>query len=194
MLVVSRSYSFLSVLFSNMRALEFIALMSFTLSLVAVSIDAVLPAPPDIAQALGFVTLQHSQLMVSLFGLEMVFGELLFGPLCHAYGRRPALVLGLGLFCLGSVGALCADSIEHMGLARVLQGLGAAGPKIVCHTVVRDRFEGATMARVMSLIYTVFILVPMIAPAMGRAWSSWWTGVGFLVSICCGRLLPVFGS
>ena len=85
--------------FKNSRAYEFIALMSFTMSLVAVSIDGVLPALPVIALELGFITLQHSQMVVSLFVLGMVFGELLFGPLCDANGRRPALVLGGELVC-----------------------------------------------------------------------------------------------
>ena len=142
--------------------------MSFTMSLVAVSIDAVLPALPAIAAELGFITLQHSQMVVWLFVLGMVFGELLFGPLCDANRRRPALVLEVGVFCLGTVIAMSADNFEQMGLARVLQGLGAAGPKIVCRAVIRDRFEGAAMARMMSLIFTVFILVPMIAPMIGQ--------------------------
>ena len=83
--------------FKNSRAYEFIALMSFNMSLVAVSIDGVLPALPVIALELRFITLQHSQMVVSLFVLGMVFGELLFGPFCDAFGRRPALALGVGL-------------------------------------------------------------------------------------------------
>ena len=85
--------------FKNISAYEFIALMSFTMSLVAVSIDAVLPALPAIALELEFVTLQHSQMVVSLFVFGMMFGESLFGPLCDAYGRRPALILGVGVLC-----------------------------------------------------------------------------------------------
>ena len=98
--------------FKNIRANEFIALMSFTMSLVAVSIDAVLPALAAIAAELGFVTLQHSQMVVWLFVLGMVFGELLFGPLCDANRRRPALVLEVGVFCLGTVIAMSADNFE----------------------------------------------------------------------------------
>ena len=85
--------------FKNISAYEFIALMSFTMSLVAVSIDSVLPALPAIALELEFVTLQYSQMVASLFVFGMLFGELLFGQLCDAYGRRPALVLGVGVFC-----------------------------------------------------------------------------------------------
>ena len=106
--------------FKNSRAYEFIALMSFTMSLAAVSIDGVLPALPVIALELGFITLQHSQMVVSLFVLGMVFGELLFGPFCDAFGRRPALALGVGVFCLGAVIALGVDYFAQMGLARVL--------------------------------------------------------------------------
>ena len=94
--------------FKNSRAYEFIALMPFTMSLVAVSIDCVLPALPVTALELGFITLQHSQMVVSLFVLGMVFGELLFGPFCDAFGRRLALALGVGVFCLGAVIAMGA--------------------------------------------------------------------------------------
>ena len=89
--------------FINICAFEFIALMSFTMSLVAVSINDVLFALPTVALKLGFVMLQHNQMVVSLFILGLVLGELLFGPLCDAYGCRQALVVGVGLFYLGSV-------------------------------------------------------------------------------------------
>ena len=179
--------------FKNIRANEFIALMSFTMSLVAVSIDAVLPALPAIAAELGFITLQHSQMVVWLFVLGMVFGELLFGPLCDANRRRPALVLEVGVFCFGTVIAMSADNFEQMGLARVLQGLGAAGPKIVCRAVIRDRFEAAAMARVMSLIFTVFILVPMIAARIGQGLllAAGWRKIFGLYLFWAG--LPGFG-
>jgi DHA1 family bicyclomycin/chloramphenicol resistance-like MFS transporter len=152
---------------TKMREIEFIALISFISAIAALSIDSVLPALPHIADDLGFTSLQQSQFLVSLFVFGMGFGEMVFGPLSDAYGRRPALLLGLAIYCVGTVIALSAKSFEQIVLGRVIHGFGVSGPKIIGRAVVRDRFEGMAMARVMSLVFSVFILVPMLAPALG---------------------------
>ena len=87
--------------------------------------------------------------------------------------------------------AIDADNFEQMGQA---QGLGAAGPKIVCRAVIRDRCEGVAVARVLSLVFTVFILVPMIAPMIGQglllvAGCSW---IFCLSVFILGRECPSF--
>ena len=94
----------------------------------------------------------------------MVFGQMVFGPLSDAYGRRPALLLGLAIYCAGTIIALLAKSYDQIVLGRVIKGFGVSGPKIICREVLRDRFEGA----VMSLVFSVFTLVPMLTPAIGK--------------------------
>ncbi|WP_193369089.1 multidrug effflux MFS transporter [Pelagibius marinus] len=152
-----------------LRLPEFVALFSLTTSLIALSIDAILPALGDMGQALAVGTPNDTQLIVTLFIFGMVFGELFFGPLSDAIGRKKAILLGLAIYGAGTVIAMTAGSLEQMLLGRIVQGIGVSGPKIASRALIRDQFEGAAMARILSFIMMVFILVPMLAPALGQA-------------------------
>ncbi|MEO3430406.1 multidrug effflux MFS transporter [Pelagibius sp. CAU 1746] len=152
-----------------LRLPEFVALFSLTTSLIAFSIDAILPALSDMGTALAVGDPNDTQLIVTLFIFGMVFGELFFGPLSDAIGRKKAILLGLAIYGAGTVIAMTAGSLEQMLLGRIVQGVGVSGPKIASRALIRDQFEGAAMARIMSFIMMVFILVPMLAPALGQA-------------------------
>ena len=149
-------------------ALEFVVLVALMTSMVALSIDAMLPALPMIAGDLGVSRSNDSQYVITLFFAGMAGGQIVFGPLSDCIGRRPAIVAGLLLFAVGCLLSMFAASFAQMLLGRFLQGLGAAGPRIVSIALVRDRYQGRGMARVMSLVMTVFILVPVFAPAVGQ--------------------------
>ncbi len=152
-----------------LRLPEFVALFSLTTSLIALSIDAILPALGDMGRTLAVGDPNDTQLIVTLFIFGMVFGELFFGPLSDAIGRKKAILLGLAIYGAGTVIAMTAGSLEQMLLGRIIQGIGVSGPKIASRALIRDQFEGAAMARIMSFIMMVFILVPMLAPALGQA-------------------------
>lgn len=147
---------------------EFVALFSFITSLTAAAIDGMLPALGHIAADLQVSDPRNMQLVITLFVFGMVFGEFLFGPLSDAIGRRKAILSGLAIFCAGSVLAMTAQSIEMMLLGRIVQGIGVSGPKIGARALIRDKFSGDEMARMISYIYMAFILVPMLAPAAGQ--------------------------
>jgi MFS transporter, DHA1 family, multidrug resistance protein len=148
---------------------EFVALMATLTALAALSIDMVLPALPAIGSSLGVARSNDNQLIVSLFFLGFGVGQLFYGPLSDAAGRKPAAFAGLALFSVGCVMALMSRSFPLMLAGRFLQGIGVAGPRTITLALVRDRFEGREMARVMSLITMVFILCPIVAPAIGQA-------------------------
>lgn len=151
-------------------------LVALMTSMVALSIDAMLPALPVIAGDLDVSRLNDSQYVITLFFAGMAGGQIFFGPLSDSIGRRPAIVAGLLLFAAGCLLSMFAASFAQMLLGRFLQGLGAAGPRIVSIALVRDRYQGRGMARVMSLVMTVFILVPVFAPAVGQGilvWADW---------------------
>jgi DHA1 family bicyclomycin/chloramphenicol resistance-like MFS transporter len=155
---------------------EFVALMATLTALAALTIDMVLPALPAIGASLGVERPNDNQLVVSLLFLGFGVGQLFYGPLSDAVGRKPAAFAGLTLFSVGCVLALTSRSFPMMLAGRFLQGIGVAGPRTITLALVRDRFEGREMARVMSLITVVFILVPVVAPAMGQmvlAVSGW---------------------
>jgi len=147
---------------------EFVILIALIISLVALSIDAMLPALPHIAADLGVIRINDSQYVITVFFAGMGIGQIFFGPLSDSIGRRPAILSGLLLFAAGCLLSILALDFTQMLLGRFLQGLGASGPRIVSIALVRDCFKGREMARVMSFVMTVFILVPVFAPAVGQ--------------------------
>lgn len=148
---------------------EFVTLMALMIALVALAIDAMLPALPIIGEELGATHENDSQLIVSLLFLGMALGQLFFGPLSDSIGRKSALSAGLGLFVVGSMISLFAETFTLVLVGRFVQGLGVAGPRSVSLALIRDQYEGRAMARVMSFVMTIFILVPVIAPTLGQA-------------------------
>lgn len=147
---------------------EFVALTALLMSLVALSIDAMLPALGDMGRDLGARHPNSVQLVVSSMFLGMAAGQLFYGPLSDSVGRKPALLAGLALYAAGCLVSLFSRSFPVMLAGRLVQGLGAAGPRIVSIALIRDRYEGRPMARVMSFVLTIFIAVPVVAPTLGQ--------------------------
>lgn len=147
---------------------EFVALMALMVAQLALSVDAMLPALPDIANDLGVTDLAQTQMIISFLILGMAFGQLFYGPLSDAIGRKPAILSGLACFIVGAVISMQAQSLPIMLLGRLIQGFGVSAPRIVSVALIRDQYIGRAMAQVMSFIMMVFILVPMLAPAVGQ--------------------------
>jgi DHA1 family bicyclomycin/chloramphenicol resistance-like MFS transporter len=179
-----------------MREREFAVLMASMTSLIALSIDVMLPALPVMGESLGVLNSNHTQLILSFLFFGMAVGLLFFGPLSDSMGRKPPVYIGLSLFMLGCGLALWASDLTEMLVGRFLQGFGLGAPRIVSIALVRDQYQGKHMARIMSFIMAVFILVPTIAPALGQgilAFFEWpvifWflLGVSFLLWIWFGK-------
>ncbi|KIC48719.1 multidrug effflux MFS transporter [Tateyamaria sp. ANG-S1] len=148
---------------------EFIALMAMMFATIAFSIDAMLPALPAIANDIapeGGVA--QAALVMTFFVIGMGAGTFFTGPLSDAIGRKPVVYLGLAIYALGAVLSWVAPTLELMLAARVLQGLGAAGPRVVSAAIIRDLYAGRAMASILSLTMMVFLLVPAIAPLLGK--------------------------
>lgn len=146
---------------------EFVAVIAMSFATIAFSIDAMLPAMPQIGEALTPDNLNRAQLIVTSFLLGLGLGTFFTGPLSDAFGRRRVLLGGYGIYIIGSLLAIVAGSLELMLAARFVQGLGAAGPRVVAVAIVRDNYAGRQMAQMMSFVMTVFMLVPVIAPSIG---------------------------
>ena len=171
---------------------EFVALVALTTSLVAMSIDTMLPALGTIATELGAAHENDRQLILSVFFGGMSLGQMVYGPISDSTGRKPALYLGIGIFIVGGVICATTHSFGWLLLGRALSGFGAAGPRIVSVALVRDAHSGAAMARVMSFVQTVFILVPVLAPSIGQAVlavTTWRAIFGGLVIIAAVNAL-----
>lgn len=146
---------------------EFIALIAMNFALVAFSIDSMLPALPEIAQALTPDAPNRAQLVLTSFVLGMGLGTLVTGPLSDSFGRKPIILVGVALYMVGATLAAQAQTLESMLAARIIQGLGVAGPRIVALAIVRDLYEGRPMAAIMSYAMMIFTLVPAVAPLLG---------------------------
>ncbi len=148
--------------------LEFIIIMASLMSLVALSIDALLPAISDISKSIHIVDLKNNQLFITMIFLGLGFGQLISGPLSDSFGRKPVIYVGFIVFAFASIICVSASSLEMMIVGRLLQGIGLSAPRTISIAMVRDRFSGNYMAKVMSFIVVIFILVPVIAPALGK--------------------------
>lgn len=153
---------------SSMSAKEFTALTATLMSIVAISIDALLPALGIITQDFQIQNPNQTQLLIGALFLGMASGQIIAGPLSDALGRKPVLYAGLAVYFIGTLVCFFAPSFEVLLAGRIIQGLGAAGPYISAVSLVRDQYKGREMAKVMSLVMMIFILVPALAPTLGE--------------------------
>ena len=174
------------------RPVEFIALIAFLTALMAMSIDTMLPAVGQIASQLGAANPNDRQFIVLGFFVGLTFGQLIFGPLSDSFGRKPIIYIGLVLYALGALICMASTNYTMMILGRILQGFGGASPRVVSTAMVRDGAKGADMARIMSFVMSVFMLVPILAPSVGQLVlyvASWrYIFTGFVVASIIGGL------
>lgn len=147
---------------------EFVALIAMLFATIAISIDAMLPALPEIAATLSPEAPNAAQLVVTSFVLGMGIGTLFTGPLSDTFGRKRVILVGSGLYALAALACYFAPSLEVLLAARLLQGLAAAAPRTVAIAMVRDLFSGREMAKIMSFVMMIFTIVPALAPLMGQ--------------------------
>jgi DHA1 family bicyclomycin/chloramphenicol resistance-like MFS transporter len=161
-------------------------------SLVALSIDAMLPALADIGRDLGTANPNDPQLVVAMLFFGLTIGQVVYGPLSDSVGRKTPIYAGLAIYLAGSLLCVFAESFPAMLAGRFLQGLGVAGPRIVTVAMVRDQYEGRAMARVMSLIMAVFVVVPAFAPALGQGilyFAHWRAIFGLLLTLAAAAVV-----
>lgn len=165
---------------------EFVTMLALMVSLLAMSIDAMLPALGEIGDDLRPGNPNDVQYVVTMMLLGFGAGQIIAGPLSDSYGRKPVIYGGYVLFIIGCILSIVAQEFGTMLVGRFLQGLGAAAPRIVSVALVRDGYQGRAMARIMSIIMAIFILVPSIAPAIGQGvmlFADWRAIFGLLLAI-----------
>ena len=178
---------------NNKFQLEFVALMASLMSIVALSIDALLPALPEIGSSLGITNVNDNQLLITMIFLGLGFGQLIFGPLSDSFGRKPIVYIGFVVFIIASIICVTTKSFEMMIIGRILQGVGLSSPRTLSIAIVRDSYSGNYMAKILSIVVMVFILVPVIAPTLGQFLLNFynWESI-FYVNLIYGLLVMLW--
>ncbi|WP_452224773.1 multidrug effflux MFS transporter [Lacinutrix chionoecetis] len=173
--------------------IEFVALMASLMAIVALAIDALLPAISTIAADLNSVDVNDNKLLITMIFLGLGLGQLVFGPLSDSFGRKPIVYIGFLIFVIASIVCVVSPSMELMIFGRILQGIGLAAPRTIAITIVRDTYKGDFMAKIMSFVTTIFILVPVVAPVMGKFVLNHynWTGI-FYVQLIIAILVGIW--
>ena len=157
---------------------EFIAFAALLTSAIALSIDMLLPAFAELRSTFGMEpTSNLPGLTITCIFVGMAIGMPIYGPLADTFGRLPILRIGIALFALGALGSTLAPNLGFLLASRVLWGIGCAAPRTISQAMIRDKFEGDDMARVMAIVQTVFFAGPVLAPVIGdlllRSGGTW---------------------
>jgi len=143
---------------------EFVALMASLMSVVSLSIDALLPALPDIEKSLSITNGSETRLLVTMIFLGLGFGQLIFGSLSDSYGRKIMVCIGFVVFIIASIICVTTKHFEVMIVGRILQGIGLSSPRSLSLSMIRDSYSGNYMAKIISIVVMFFILIPVVAP------------------------------
>jgi len=144
-----------------------VVMVAMVMALNALAIDAMLPALPAIGKGLGVLVANDRQYVISLYLLGIGFGSLIYGPLADRFGRKGVLVPALFAYVAFSIGCGLATSFPILLALRFGHGLVSAALGVIVVAVIRDLFAGDAMAKRLSLIFLVFMIVPIIAPTIG---------------------------
>jgi MFS transporter, DHA1 family, multidrug resistance protein len=157
---------------------EFVALAAALMATQAIAVDTMLPALPTIGAALHLLNENRSQWIVTAYLVGVGCGQLFWGQLSDRYGRRPVLLVGLAVYVVAAVLTGLSTSFTTLLAWRCAHGLAAAS-MVVSRSVIRDLYSGRHMARVMSLTFIVFLMVPVLAPSLGQVilWLAPWRSI-----------------
>jgi MFS transporter, DHA1 family, multidrug resistance protein len=173
----------------GLSRIEFIALVAALMSLNALAIDIMLPALPDIGEAVGVSAENDRQFVLSVYTLGFGISQLFYGPIADRFGRRAPLMVGMSIYFVAALVIPLAQDYPMLLTLRFIQGIGAASTRVIAQSVVRDTYKGRAMAEIMSLVFMVFMVLPIIAPSVGQLillagyWGYIFTFMAFLAGI-----------
>jgi DHA1 family bicyclomycin/chloramphenicol resistance-like MFS transporter len=168
---------------------EFIALAAALMALNALAIDIMLPGLQEIGASLGVADENARQYVISAYFGGLAFALLAYGPASDRFGRRGPLLFGLSIYVIAAFAAAFAPNFETLLALRFIQGVGAASTRVIAVSMVRDRFGGRAMAEIMSLIFMVFMIIPVVAPSIGQLvmlFAEW-----HMIFVCMGAIALV---
>jgi DHA1 family bicyclomycin/chloramphenicol resistance-like MFS transporter len=178
---------------------EFVALIASLMALGALGIDSMLPALPVIGVDLHVKVENHLQWIVSIYFLGMGIGQLIFGILSDWLGRKRVLIGGVIIYVIFGLIAAASQNFAVLLILRLFQGMAVATTGVVTRSIIRDLYSGSKMAKVLSISYVVFLMVPILAPSLGQLVLLVWpwraiflimAGLGVLTAVWAWVRLP----
>ncbi|SHN04059.1 multidrug effflux MFS transporter [Roseibium suaedae] len=153
---------------------EFIGIVAALMALNSLAIDIMLPALPFMGDALGVSTENERQFIISAYMMGYGVGEIFFGPVSDRFGRRGPLLAGIAIYIFAAIAVIFSPSFFMVLALRFVQGLGAASTRVIATSIVRDRYVGRAMAEVMSMVFMLFMAIPILAPGLGQMMLAFW--------------------
>ena len=150
-----------------MSKISIIILSASLMALGAFSIDTILPSISYLKKDFDFLPENSHWIITSVF-IGIAIGQLVFGPVSDSIGRKKTAIIGLIIFSIGCLLSIISKDYFLFLITRFLQGLGSGAAVVVSRAMARDFFEGRKLAQIMSLVTTIFILVPVFAPSIGQ--------------------------
>ncbi len=157
-----------SSLLEGIGRVEFIAIVALLMALNALAMDILIPAFPDIAETYELAYVTDSQFTILAYLIGFGSSQLIFGPLADRFGRKPPLVIGIGIYVICAGLGVFAPTYPLLLASRVVQGIGAAATRVIAISVVRDTHQGRAMASTMSFVMMVFMIMPIASPVFGQ--------------------------
>lgn len=178
---------------ANLGMTEFVAMCASLAAVAAMSIDIVLPALPAIGRAFGVADENSRQLVILIFAVTFALSQAVYGPLSDRFGRKPLIAVGLLLYLAGSVSAIFVTDFAWLLGMRMVQGIGAAALQVVTLAIIRDCFAGPAMGRVLTFVFTTFMIIPIIAPTIGQQieFLATWKGI-FAFNAIAGVMILIW--
>ncbi|AKK20537.1 multidrug effflux MFS transporter [Candidatus Liberibacter africanus] len=175
---------------ANISYTEFLIVIAMLMGINSLGIDIILPCLPQISSFLGLVNENHRQHLISFYLIGYGIAQIFYGPLSDRFGRKIVMMSGLVIYILSTLFMIVIDSFSGMLVMRFIQGIGGAAPRIITISIIRDVYDGADMAKVLSIAIMIFMIMPILAPSMGQAVifvSGHWSGI----FICMGIVTTI---
>ncbi|MCL1127005.1 multidrug effflux MFS transporter [Shewanella surugensis] len=178
----------------NIGAFEFVFMMAAFMSLHAFTMDAMLPALPNISNYLSMSHRNDLQFIVTVYLLGFGAAQVFYGLFSDRFGRKKLIILALIIYIFSSLFTLFAQNQLEFLLGRFIQGISCAGTVVISISIIRDIYSGRAMSRIMSLVMMIFMLFPVLAPSVGLSIVLIYDWHGIFIFLTCLGILILFWS
>ncbi|WP_336276876.1 multidrug effflux MFS transporter [Bartonella sp. CB178] len=174
---------------------ELVIVLGALMTINSIAIDIVLPAMSDILKSLHVTNENDQHYIISFYLISYGVTQIFFGPVSDRYGRRKLVLFGLALYSFAAICCVFVSSLSALLFLRVIQGIGGAAMRVLTFSIIRDLYSGRKMAEVMSIVMMVFLIAPMVGPAVGQVvllFGHWQLVFAFMGAVGFGLMIWIY--